>query len=412
MADEIEQTTVAADGVSMVDNLPGVSSTGYQIQNTLSATIRNGIDSIVIEEGDGTVEVKISGPLDENGLLFNVKTAFSISVSGSTTKYLVLKDGTSTTQKTIATTEEVPVFVPEKNGWYTAANERVLNTCVVGETLVGFHPFNKSSQSFLNPTWHYMEAARWRDVRYEALRSAPSAIVEVLPDFPGFESRSILSDAGIYSNISYAVIPGLINIAGDGFDERNCIFVNYYLGILELEVLFVPLEHDVRGVSMYAGDLFVLYSRIVNTIAETVIVKHVGLSITVDSEVILSDIDTTGIDFDANGNLFSCSTSSDEVSIHDGFSNVILDTISVPNPADICVVNSWIIVSSTLSVPYSGGTYYVIDIETKEKMTQYGRSLDDYSWGITVTKSTVESLANEGLDCIVTANETGVSLRY
>ena len=414
MADEAEQTTIGADGESWVDGNAGNQTTGYNAQNTSSVAVRNGIDSIVVEEGVGTVDVKISGPIDENGILFNVKTAFSINVSGSTTtKYLVLKDGTSATLKTIATTEVEPVFVPAKNGFYTASNERVLNTAVVGEKLVQMMPFNKSSQSFINATWHYLEAARWRDVRYEVLRTAPSVSIDI-PNPPGqIESTEILSDVGIYSSDTFVLLPGLIDITGDGFGTRNCIFVAYYgEPITNVSVVFTLSEQDVLGVSMYDGDLFVLYNRVIEAVDEIVVIKYVGLSDTVDSEVVLADSFTTGIDFDEAGNLFSCGRLSDLVTIYDGFSNIVTDTIDVPNPADICVVHGRMIVSSTFHFDYAVGTYSIMDIKTKMIISQYGRSLGDFSWGITVTKNTDVDVSNEGLDCIVTAYETGLSLRY
>ena len=53
---------------------PEAVSTGYQRQNTNLVSQRAGLDLSVVEGGAGQVTVKISGPVDVNGVLYTCKS--------------------------------------------------------------------------------------------------------------------------------------------------------------------------------------------------------------------------------------------------------------------------------------------------------------------------------------------------
>jgi len=127
----VQQVTVDESGTSWVDSVPGVEvSTSYQSQNTSSEASRNGIDSVVFEVSGSTVIAKVSGPIDENGLLFNITSEEVLSTFSAGKNYLYLDTGATINDRTISVTQDVPTFDPEKNGWYTAGNQRVFNTGV------------------------------------------------------------------------------------------------------------------------------------------------------------------------------------------------------------------------------------------------------------------------------------------
>lgn len=134
----LEQVTIAANGTSMVDNSPGDESTGYQSQNSISESIRTGIDKIVVEIVGSDAVIRISGPIDESGILFNIIQEETLSTFSAGKNYLYLSPGVDSTKKTIAVTQSEPTFIDHKNGWYTASGERVLNTGVErGEDVSG-----------------------------------------------------------------------------------------------------------------------------------------------------------------------------------------------------------------------------------------------------------------------------------
>ena len=63
-----------AEIINNPDSTPGAVSTGYQAQNTNLVSQRTGSDKTYVSGGVGTATVEISGPVDVNGVLYDVKS--------------------------------------------------------------------------------------------------------------------------------------------------------------------------------------------------------------------------------------------------------------------------------------------------------------------------------------------------
>lgn len=132
----LEKTTVSATRLSWVDNVPGAVSTGYQAQNVAAESVRVGYDSIVIEAGEsGGLRVKQGGTIDENGILYTVKSDHAIvTISGSDFYYFALKEesnGNKSVEMISQARFNDGVFVPARNAFYTSDGRRILDSFVV-----------------------------------------------------------------------------------------------------------------------------------------------------------------------------------------------------------------------------------------------------------------------------------------
>jgi|GEM_PF-1648045 len=131
MADELEMVTQSADGDSWVDQAPAAVSTGYQAQNTSAESARAGMDSSLInKESINSVRVEISGPIDDNGVLFTVKTPKILSIPSCGSKWAVcLKPGTVASKRSLELVDYVAIsYSAQRNCYLTGTeNYRVLN---------------------------------------------------------------------------------------------------------------------------------------------------------------------------------------------------------------------------------------------------------------------------------------------
>jgi len=131
MADELEMVTQSADGDSWVDQAPAAVSTGYQAQNTSAESVRVGMDSShVTRVSDTQVRVEISGPIDDNGVLFAVKQSKTLTVTGNKSKYAIaLKPGSANNKRDLELVDYASIsYSAQRNCYLTGAeNYRVLN---------------------------------------------------------------------------------------------------------------------------------------------------------------------------------------------------------------------------------------------------------------------------------------------
>ena len=119
MADE-------AEIINNPDSTPGAVSTGYQAQNTNIVSQRTGIDKTYVSGGVGTVTVEISGPVDVNGVLYDVKSQ-TVLTPPSAGRYYITLQGAGPQYLTPTLGTSAGTFDPLKNARYNASNYRVLN---------------------------------------------------------------------------------------------------------------------------------------------------------------------------------------------------------------------------------------------------------------------------------------------
>jgi hypothetical protein len=120
------------------DSTPGAVSTGYQRQNTRFIAQANGVDHTIVEAyAVNQVKVKISGPVDVNGVLYEIDTeaTLTITVTGRYIVYLA-GSGNNLTPTLLNTTTSFGTFDDSKNARYYSS-QRVLNwviNCTLGQT--------------------------------------------------------------------------------------------------------------------------------------------------------------------------------------------------------------------------------------------------------------------------------------
>jgi hypothetical protein len=120
-----------ADEASIIANptsTPAAVSTGYQAQNTRFIAQANGLDCSVVEGGVGQVTVKISGPVDVNGVLYAITVDKILAIGGGAGRYVIYLDGAGNTlTPTLEAVNVIGTFDPSKNARYTAGGKRILN---------------------------------------------------------------------------------------------------------------------------------------------------------------------------------------------------------------------------------------------------------------------------------------------
>jgi hypothetical protein len=120
-----------SERINNPDLIPGAVSTGYQAQNIRAEASTIGIDKIVVIPSGGDAIVKVSGPIDFNGLLYSVKSEVTLTPGANGRYWIYLKDdGQAPQYYTPALTQTAPVFDASKNAHYLPTGERVLNTSI------------------------------------------------------------------------------------------------------------------------------------------------------------------------------------------------------------------------------------------------------------------------------------------
>jgi hypothetical protein len=120
-----------SERINNPDLIPGDVSTGYQAQNIRAEASTIGIDKIVVIPDGGDAIVKVSGPIDFNGLLYSVKSEVTLTPGADGRYWIYLKDdGQAPQYYTPALTQTAPVFDASKNAHYLPTGERVLNTSI------------------------------------------------------------------------------------------------------------------------------------------------------------------------------------------------------------------------------------------------------------------------------------------
>ena len=115
-----------AEIINNPDSTPGAVSTGYQLQNTNLVAQRTGIDKTYVSGGVGTVTVEISGPVDVNGVLYDIKSQ-TVLTPPSAGRYYITLQGAGPQYLTPTLGISAGTFDPLKNARYDASNYRVLN---------------------------------------------------------------------------------------------------------------------------------------------------------------------------------------------------------------------------------------------------------------------------------------------
>ena len=115
-----------AEIINNPDSTPGAVSTGYQLQNTNLVSQRTGIDKTYVSGGVGTATVEISGPVDVNGVLYDIKTQ-TVLTPPSAGRYYITLQGAGPQYLTPTLGTSAGTFDPLKNARYDASNYRVLN---------------------------------------------------------------------------------------------------------------------------------------------------------------------------------------------------------------------------------------------------------------------------------------------
>ena len=114
-----------AEIINNPDSTPGAVSTGYQLQNTNLVAQRTGIDKTYVSGGAGTVTVEISGPVDVNGVLYNIKSQTVLTPPAAGRYYITLQGAGQYLTPKLGTS--AGTFDPLKNARYDSSGYRVLN---------------------------------------------------------------------------------------------------------------------------------------------------------------------------------------------------------------------------------------------------------------------------------------------
>lgn len=256
MADELEITTLNENEDGNVDNVPGLVSTGYQAQNTLAESARSGMDTVTVEEVGGGVTAKLGGTVDVSGILYTLKE--DIVFSPSTTDgnyYFVVVDSADLQFKTIELQDVEPVWDAEKNAYYTASGNRILDKYItVVDSVFKIYKLELYRQEFDDLVEETKYSPKFATCKILPLKFDGTIHTEYSPaTCQLFKVGSIVTgvfDMGIYadSDIStkaFAVVDDDDNIANfpDGFRPIN---VN------------IPLDDKVEGtLSQVAWDYLV-----------------------------------------------------------------------------------------------------------------------------------------------------------
>lgn len=115
-----------AEIINNPDSTPGAVSTGYQLQNLNLVSQRTGIDKTYVSGGVGKVTIEISGPVDVNGVLYNIKSQ-TVLTPPSAGRYYITLQGAGTQYLTPTLGTSAGTFDPLKNARYDASNCRILN---------------------------------------------------------------------------------------------------------------------------------------------------------------------------------------------------------------------------------------------------------------------------------------------
>ena len=115
-----------AEIINNPDSTPGAVSTGYQAQNTNLVSQRAGLDLSYVSGSGGTAVVAISGPVDVNGVLYNIKTQ-TILTPPSAGRYYISLQGAGPQYLTPTLIASAGTFDPLKNARYDSSGYRVLN---------------------------------------------------------------------------------------------------------------------------------------------------------------------------------------------------------------------------------------------------------------------------------------------
>ena len=118
-----------ANEASILNNptsVPEAVSTGYQRQNTNIVAARVGMDESVVVGGAGKCTLKVSGPVDVNGVLYTIdsEVEFALSIAG---EYIIYLEDSIAGHLTPKITSQPGLFSADKNAHYTADGYRILN---------------------------------------------------------------------------------------------------------------------------------------------------------------------------------------------------------------------------------------------------------------------------------------------
>jgi len=118
-----------ANEASILNNptsIPEAVSTGYQRQNVNIVAARVGMDESVVVGGAGKCTLKVSGPVDVNGVLYSIdeEVEFALASAG---EYIIYLEDSIAGHLTPKITSQPGLFVADKNAHYTADGYRILN---------------------------------------------------------------------------------------------------------------------------------------------------------------------------------------------------------------------------------------------------------------------------------------------
>jgi len=118
-----------ANEASILNNptsIPEAVTTGYQRQNTNIVAARVGMDETVVVGGAGKCTLKVSGPVDVNGVLYTIdsEVEFALSIAG---EYIIYLEDSIAGHLTPKITSQPGLFSADKNAHYTADGYRILN---------------------------------------------------------------------------------------------------------------------------------------------------------------------------------------------------------------------------------------------------------------------------------------------
>ena len=118
-----------ANEASILNNptsIPEAVSTGYQRQNVNIVAARVGMDESVVVGGAGKCTLKVSGPVDVNGVLYtiNEEVEFTLASAG---EYIIYLADSIAGHLTPKITSQPGLFVAGKNAHYTVDGYRILN---------------------------------------------------------------------------------------------------------------------------------------------------------------------------------------------------------------------------------------------------------------------------------------------